>query len=68
MIALNSGIVWPKGFWVKRPGKITLIISKPIPEAEVINSPVRELNEKTEEWINNTKNELASNTSFRIAK
>ncbi len=29
-IAHNAGIFWPKGFWIKQPGTITVVINKPI--------------------------------------
>lgn len=47
-IAMNSGECWPKGTFIKKPGKIIVSIGKPI-------SPVgltpTELNERVENWI-----------------
>ncbi len=47
-VAMNSGEHWPKGTFVKRPGKIIVSIGKPIsPEGLT----PQELNERVENWI-----------------
>jgi 1-acyl-sn-glycerol-3-phosphate acyltransferase len=61
MVAHNAGIYWPKGFWVRQPGKIKIVISEPISIEECINTPVRELNDKIEKWITEKKQELIEN-------
>ncbi|MFM8453893.1 MAG: lysophospholipid acyltransferase family protein, partial [Gammaproteobacteria bacterium] len=48
-IAHNAGVFWPKGWWLKKPGLITveigeLILIKPETELEV-------LNQQTQDWI-----------------
>jgi len=58
MVAHNAGLYWPKGFWVKRPGIVTVIISDPISKEECINTPIRELNDKVENWVISEKNKL----------
>lgn len=58
MVAHNAGLLWPKGFWVKQSGNITIIISDPISQEECVNTPIRELNDKVEKWITDKKNEL----------
>lgn len=47
-IAVNSGRLWPKGKFIKKPGLITVSIGKPIPSAGL--SP-DELTAKVEHWI-----------------
>jgi 1-acyl-sn-glycerol-3-phosphate acyltransferase len=55
-MAHNAGLLWPKGFWIKRPGLIKIKIGKTIyPKPE---QDVRELNSYVEEWINTTKEQL----------
>ncbi|UGQ45609.1 lysophospholipid acyltransferase family protein [Massilia endophytica] len=47
-IALNSGECWPKNSFIKRPGKITVSVGKPIsPEGQSADSMM----EQVEQWI-----------------
>ncbi len=55
-MAHNAGLLWPKGFWIKRPGVIKIMIGACIhPKKE---EDVRSINAKAEEWINYTKTQL----------
>jgi 1-acyl-sn-glycerol-3-phosphate acyltransferase len=47
-LAVNSGELWPKGRFVKRPGVITVSIGKPIPSA---GKTTEQLNTEVEAWI-----------------
>jgi 1-acyl-sn-glycerol-3-phosphate acyltransferase len=47
-IAVNSGECWPKNSFVKKPGKITVSIGKPIsPEGQTPDGMM----EQVEQWI-----------------
>lgn len=47
-IALNSGECWPKNSFIKRPGKITISVGKPIsPEGQSADGMM----EQVEQWI-----------------
>ncbi len=48
-IAHNAGKYWPKRQFLKKPGTIQLVIGKAI---EASNHTARELNQLSEEWIN----------------
>lgn len=52
-VAHNAGVLWPKGFWIARPGVIKLRIGEAIYHDE--KQTVRELNSQVEDWINTTK-------------
>ncbi len=62
LIAHNSGIYWPKGFWIKKPGTIQVKIIKAISAAEVNNIEVRELTDQIEQIINSEKQRLLEQT------
>lgn len=49
-LAINSGLSWPKGRFLKYPGTITLEIGKPISSKD---KKTTELLEETELWIRN---------------
>jgi len=55
-VAHNAGLLWPKGFWIKRPGVIKIKIGKTVFPTD--KQDVRELNNQVEEWINITKEQL----------
>jgi 1-acyl-sn-glycerol-3-phosphate acyltransferase len=52
-VAHNAGTLWPKGFWIERPGVIKLKIGAPVYYKE--NQSARELNCYVENWINDTR-------------
>ena len=52
LIALNSGLVWPKGFWFKRPGTITVKIMEIISQEYASTMDSKELSLYIEEKIN----------------
>lgn len=52
-VAHNAGVLWPKGFWIEKPGVIKLKIGNPISPNP--NQTARELNNQVEEWVNSTK-------------
>ena len=59
MVAHNSGLFWPtRGFWLKKPGTIEVVISEPISSEECISSDTRDLNTKVEKWLNENKNNM----------
>jgi 1-acyl-sn-glycerol-3-phosphate acyltransferase len=47
-IALNSGECWPKNSFIKKPGKVTVSVGKPIPSE---GRTPDELMEQVEQWI-----------------
>lgn len=55
LIALNSGVFWPKGFWFRRPGKISVKILEVIPTKKYEDYDVRTLTDYIEERINKEK-------------
>lgn len=55
-VAHNAGSLWPKGFWIERPGVIKLKIGAPLYHYE--KQTAREVNNQVEEWINYTKENL----------
>jgi len=55
-VAHNAGILWPKGFWIKRPGVITVVIGKTLYPQDGQNA--RDLSGVVEDWINKTKDGL----------
>lgn len=59
LIAHNSGLFWPKGLWIKKPGTITVKIIKTIYPEEFEGKDVRDLTNEIEEIINKNKDELA---------
>jgi len=56
-IAHNSGEFWPNNSWVKRPGTIHVVISKPFPSE---GHTTAELNDLTEQWINEQTDRVSS--------
>jgi 1-acyl-sn-glycerol-3-phosphate acyltransferase len=60
MVAHNAGLLWPKGFWIKKPGTIKVTIAPIISKEECINTDVRLLNAQVEKWITDEKNRLIS--------
>jgi 1-acyl-sn-glycerol-3-phosphate acyltransferase len=58
LIAHNSGLVWPKGFWFKRPGTITVKILEYIPAEKVVSYNAKDLTAYIQEVINIEKNKL----------
>lgn len=58
LIAHNAGLVWPKGFWFKRPGTIKVKIIEYIAAEKVLSQDVRGLTAYIQETINQEKNKL----------
>lgn len=59
LIAHNAGLCWPKGFWIKKSGTVTIKVGKVLnvkPEDDV-----RKVTSKIEDWINTEKDKLLSN-------
>ena len=52
----NAGLFWPKGFWMIKPGKITIIIDKPIATSK--DTDIRALTSNLEQWMIKEKNKL----------
>ncbi len=61
LLVHNSGNVWPKGFWFKKPGMVTVKVIEVIPVEEILSYQVRELNEYIESRIHEEKNMLSVN-------
>ncbi len=60
LIAHNAGLYWPKGFWFKKPGTITVKILEIIPTKEYIKHDARSLTEYIQERINKEKEILCN--------
>ncbi len=58
LIAHNAGLVWPKGFWFKQSGTITVKIIEYISVEKVESLDVRDLTAYIQESINSEKNKL----------
>ena len=58
LIAHNAGLVWPKGFWFKRSGTISVKIIEYIPKEKIAKQDTRELTTYIQETINREKNKL----------
>lgn len=56
-IAHNSGEFWPRRWWVKRPGKITLAIG---PVIDVSGRKAGDVNAEAEAWIETKYNEIST--------
>lgn len=56
-IAHNAGLFWPRGFLVKKPGTIHVIIGKSI---DPIGKTVTDINQLAEHWIKHTAISLAT--------
>jgi len=54
----NSGLMWPKGFWFKQPGTITVQVIECMSSEQIEAIDVRELNAYIQEQINTAKNKL----------
>ena len=59
LIAHNSGLYWPKKFWIKKPGVIKVEVLTTIYPEEIQNMDVRQVTEKVEAIINIAKDALA---------
>jgi 1-acyl-sn-glycerol-3-phosphate acyltransferase len=55
-MAHNAGVFWPKGFWIKGPGEITIQIGEAIYPG--LEHDTKELNAEVEAWINDAKEKL----------
>jgi 1-acyl-sn-glycerol-3-phosphate acyltransferase len=58
LIAHNAGLVWPKGFWFKQPGTVTVKIIEYISAEKVASFDARELTAYIQDNINIEKNKL----------
>lgn len=58
LIAHNAGLFWPKGFWFKKPGTITVRVIEVISPKRAAEYDVRALTEYIEKTINAEKNKL----------
>lgn len=47
-IAVNAGVCWPKGSWLKRPGRVTVSIGPPI---QTLGRTPDQVNSETAHWI-----------------
>ena len=47
-VAHNAGLLWPRNAFIKRPGKITVVIGRPIDSA---GQTAEELMGKVEDWV-----------------
>jgi 1-acyl-sn-glycerol-3-phosphate acyltransferase len=47
-VAHNAGLVWPRNSFLKYPGKVTVVIGKPI---DTHGLPVEEVMRRVEDWI-----------------
>ena len=54
-VALNSGLYWPRGNWLKKPGKITVYIG---PTIETAGKTAKEIMAEAKTWIQEKQNEL----------
>lgn len=61
LMAHNAGVYWPKSFWIRKPGTITVEILSVIPPENLANADVREVTQEIEQVINTSKNILARN-------
>lgn len=59
LIAHNAGLLWPKQFWIKKPGIITVKIIEVIAHVDVAGYDARSLTSYLEDKINKEKNILA---------
>lgn len=62
MMAHNAGVYWPKGFWIQKPGTISVKIIAVISAEEIQKTDVRALTNKMEEIINREKQLLFEQT------
>ncbi|KAF8818989.1 lysophospholipid acyltransferase family protein [Rickettsia endosymbiont of Cardiosporidium cionae] len=60
LIVHNAGLIWPKGFWFKKPGLITVKIIETISIEKLQEFDVRSLTQYIENRINTEKNNLIS--------
>lgn len=61
LMAHNAGVYWPKSFWIRKPGTITVEILSVIQPEDLANADVREVTQEIEQVINTSKNILARN-------
>ncbi len=54
-IAHNAGLFWPRGFFVKRPGTVDVVIG---PLIQTEGKSTTEINEEAEAWIKNEVRQL----------
>ncbi len=55
-VAHNAGNYWPKNSFLKKPGKITVKIGKPISSK---NKKAETINQEAEKWINQTMEQMS---------
>lgn len=55
LMAHNAGVYWPKGFWIKKPGIVTVKIIEVLTTDFISNYDTRELTKYIEEVINKEK-------------
>ncbi|MCX8018764.1 MAG: 1-acyl-sn-glycerol-3-phosphate acyltransferase, partial [Rhodocyclaceae bacterium] len=60
-IAHNAGDCWPARSWLRKPGRIRLVIGPPMS----CDQGVDELNARVERWIRETALSLMAQTSVR---
>lgn len=54
-IAHNAGLFWPRGFFIKKPGTIQIVIGPVIPS---VGKTTTEINLLAEQWIRQTLTEI----------
>lgn len=64
MIAHNAGLFWPKGFWLKKPGVITVKVIEVMQPEEIKKFELRELTDHIEKVINTEKGALLADESI----
>ena len=60
LMAHNAGLFWPKGFWIKKPGTISVKIIEVISPKDLCKFDIRSLTDYVEEIITKEKQRLCS--------
>lgn len=59
LIAHNAGVFWPKGFWIQKPGVVSVKIIDVIEVEEIVKNDTRLLTENIQHIIDTEKQKLA---------
>jgi len=59
LMAHNAGLYWPKGFWIKKPGLITVEILSVLRPEDIEAKDVRQVTDQVEKIINTAKDLLS---------
>jgi 1-acyl-sn-glycerol-3-phosphate acyltransferase len=60
LMAHNAGLYWPKGFWIKKPGLITVEILTVLMPQDIEGQDARQVTNKAEQIINTAKDLLSA--------